>query len=116
MRILSSSSITRNHKPHRQAIYGIIELASKPAFSKSEVQPMPSLEERVQALEQKHAELEKTIELQTIAIGALVNKATLERLNERYDKLFEVLINHDEFTNKQLTELRGQLIELDGKI
>jgi|SRR5579883_2776450 len=77
---------------------------------------MPSLEERVQALEQKHAELEKTIELQTIAIGALVNKATLERLNERYDKLFEALINHDEFTNKQLTELRGQLIELGGKI
>jgi uncharacterized coiled-coil protein SlyX len=77
---------------------------------------MPSLEERMQALEQKHAELEKTIELQTIAIGALVNKAALERLNERYDKLFETLINHDEFTNRQLAELRGQLIELDGKI
>jgi hypothetical protein len=58
----------------------------------------------------------KTIELQTIAIGALVNKAMLERLNEKYDKLFESLINHDQFTNQQLTELRGQLIEIDGKI
>jgi len=38
-------------------------------------------------IEQKHAELEKTIELQTFATGALVNKAPLERLNESYDKL-----------------------------
>jgi septal ring factor EnvC (AmiA/AmiB activator) len=77
---------------------------------------MPSLEERMQALERKHTELEKTIELQTIAIGALVNKATLERLNERYDKLFETLINHDQLTNNRLVDLQNQLIELDGKI
>ncbi|HEU5376119.1 MAG TPA: hypothetical protein VFV38_11810 [Ktedonobacteraceae bacterium] len=77
---------------------------------------MPNLEERMQALEQKHSELEKTIELQTIAIGALVNKAALERLNEKYDKLFDVLITHDQFTNTQLAELREQQTEEDGKI
>jgi len=77
---------------------------------------MPDIEECMQALEQKHAEHEKTIELQTIAIGALANKATLERLNEKYDKLFETLTHHDEFTNMQLAELRNQFTELDGKI
>ena len=56
---------------------------------------MPSIEERLQAIEQEHNELKKTIELQTIAIGALVNKATLEKLNEKYDKIFDTLIAHD---------------------
>jgi chromosome segregation ATPase len=84
---------------------------------------MPSIEERLQALErehqaleQEHAELRKTIELQTIAIGALVNKATLEQLNEKYDKIFDALIAHDRLTNEQLAERRTQHIELDGKI
>jgi chromosome segregation ATPase len=84
---------------------------------------MPTFEERLQAIEQEHTELErehnelkKTIELQTIAIGALVNKAALEKLNEKYDKIFDALTNHDRFTNEQLAELRTQLIETDGKI
>jgi len=77
---------------------------------------MPSIEERLQSLEQEHTVLKKTIELQTIAIGALVNKAALEKLNEKYDKLFETLINHDRFTNEQLAEFRSQQNELDGKI
>ena len=77
---------------------------------------MPTLEERLQALEQEHAELKKAIELQTIAIGALVNKTTLEKLNEKYDKIFETLMAHDRFTNEQLAELRKQQIEEDGKI
>ena len=77
---------------------------------------MPSIEERLQAIEQEHTELKKTIELQTIAIGALVNKATLEKLNEKYDKIFDALTNHDRFTNEQLAELRTQQIETDGKI
>jgi chromosome segregation ATPase len=77
---------------------------------------MPSIEERLQALEQEHTQLKKTIELQTIAIGALVNKAALERLNEKYDKIFDALTNHDRFTNEQLAELRTQQIETDGKI
>jgi hypothetical protein len=74
------------------------------------------IEREHQNLEQEHAQLKKTIELQTIAIGALVNKAALEKLNEKYDKLFEVLITHDRLTNEQLAELRSQQIELDGKI
>lgn len=77
---------------------------------------MPTIEERLQAIEREHAELKKTLELQTIAIGALVNKTTLERLKEQYDKLFDTLIAHDHFTNQQLAELRGQLLEQDGKI
>ena len=84
---------------------------------------MPTIEERLQAverehqvLEREHTQLKKTIELQTIAIGALVNKAALERLNEKYDKIFDALIAHDQFTNQQLAELRGQYTELDGKV
>jgi hypothetical protein len=77
---------------------------------------MSTIEERLQAIEQEHAELKKTIELQTIAIGALVNKAALEKLNEKYDKIFDALANHDHFTNEQLAELRTQQIETDGKI
>ena len=77
---------------------------------------MPNIEERLQTLEQEHTELKKTIELQTIAIGALVNKATLEKLNEKHDRLFDTLIAHDRFTNEQLAELRSQQIEEDGKI
>jgi hypothetical protein len=77
---------------------------------------MSTIEERLQALEDEHTILKKTIELQTIAIGALVNKAALEKLNEKHDKLFETLISHDHFTNEQLAELRNQQNELDGKI
>ena len=77
---------------------------------------MPTIEERLQALEQEHTQLKKTTELQTIAIGALVNKATLEQLNEKYDRIFEALMAHDRFTNEQLAELRGQQTEEDGKI
>ena len=84
---------------------------------------MPTIEERLQALErehqtleQEHTELKKTIELQTIAIGALVNKAALEKLNEKYDKIFDVLMAHDSLTNERLGDMQGQLIELNGKI
>jgi phage shock protein A len=84
---------------------------------------MPTIEERLQilerehqTLEQEHAELKKTIELQTIAIGALVNKAALERLNEKYDKMFDTLIAHDRLTNERLGDIQSQVIDLDGKI
>ena len=76
---------------------------------------MPTIEERLQTLEQEHTELKKTIELQTIAIGALVNKATLEKLNEKYDKIFDVLMAHDRFTNERLGDIQNQLTEQDGK-
>ena len=87
---------------------------------------MPTIEERLQALEreherletleQEHTQLKKTIELQTIAIGALVNKATLEKLNEKYDKMFDTLMAHDRLTNERLGDIQNQLIEQDGKI
>lgn len=77
---------------------------------------MASIEERLTALEHDQAALKEKMELQTIAIGALVTKATLERLNEKYDKLFEALIAHDRFTNEQLAELRTQQLNLEGRI
>ena len=84
---------------------------------------MATIEDRLQSLEQEqtelkktHVEIKKTIELQTIAIGALVNKATLEKLNDKYEKLFDTLIEHDRFTNEQLAELRDHQIETDGKV
>ncbi len=77
---------------------------------------MATIEERVQALEQEHAELKKALELQTVAIGALVSKTTLEKLIEQYDKLFDTLIAHDRLTNERLGLLQTQVIELDGKM
>ncbi len=77
---------------------------------------MPTLEERLQALEQEHTQLKKTTELQTIAIGALANKFTLEQLNEEYNRIFDALMAHDRFTNEQLAELREQQTQQDGKI
>ena len=50
---------------------------------------MATIEERLQALEQEHTQLKQTTELQTIVIGALANKAPLEQLNEKYDRLLE---------------------------
>lgn len=88
-----------------------------------EKKQVATIEDRLKTLEQEHIELKethtelrKTIELQTIAIGALVNKATLEKLNEKYDKLFDTLIVHDQFTNQQLAEVRDQITEVDGKV
>ena len=85
---------------------------------------MATFEERLMAIEHEHAELKhnntelkKTVELQTIAIGALVNKATLERLNEKNDNIFNALMAHDQFTNQQLAELREKMeVEVEGKI
>lgn len=64
---------------------------------------MPTIEERLQALEQEHTQLEqehtqlkKTIELQTTVIEALANKAPLEELSEKYNKL----IAQGGFTNE----------------
>lgn len=92
---------------------------------------MPTLEERVQALEQESAErkkrvqaleqenteLKQKIELHTIAIGGLINKAMLESLNEKNDKIFKALENHDKLTNMQLAELREKVeVDIEGKL
>lgn len=84
---------------------------------------MPTIEERLQAIEQEHTELKRSntelqraVELMNIALGALVNKATLEKVNEQNNKIFDTLMRHDQFTNQQLAELRGQFTELDGKV
>ena len=78
---------------------------------------MPTIEERMQALEQEHAELKQKIELQTIAISGLVNKTMLERISEKNDKIFQTLITHDEFTNRQLSEFRERVeVQVEGKI
>jgi chromosome segregation ATPase len=91
---------------------------------------MPTIEERLQALEQEHqtlerehTELKKTIELQTIAIRALVSKeafeklqATVEEMQEQNGKLFDTLIAHDHLTNERLEDIQNQIIEQDNKL
>jgi ABC-type Fe3+-citrate transport system substrate-binding protein len=91
---------------------------------------MPTIEERLQALErehqtleQEHTQLKKTIELQTIAIRALVSKEAFEKLQDTVEKtqeqntrIFDALMAHDRLTNEQLADLRSQQIEEDGKI
>ncbi len=73
------------------------------------------IDQRFTRMEMDNAHLKKTVELHAVALGALVNKASLEKLNEKYDKLFDSLIAHDRFTNQQLAEVRGQIVELEGK-
>jgi SMC interacting uncharacterized protein involved in chromosome segregation len=86
--------------------------------------------EQLQTLKREHSELKKTIELQTIAIRALVSKeafeklqntveeiqATAEKSQEQNGKLFDVLNNHNIFTNERFGDIQTQLVELDGKI
>jgi len=98
---------------------------------------MPTIEERLQALEQENAARKqeiathkKTEELLTIAVRALVSKEAFEKLqdtvektqetvkisHEQNGKLFDVLNTHNVFTNERLGDIQNQLIELDGKI
>lgn len=84
---------------------------------------MATVEERLTAIEHKYVdlkhdndELKKNVELHTIAIGALVNKGTLEKINEQNGKIFDALIAHDQITNMQLAELREGEAKLDGKV
>src|SRR5579875_1220990 len=89
-----------------------------------EVNHMAKFEERLAALEQEQAklkqdntELKQKVELQTIALGGLVNKTMLERINEKNDKIFQSLIAHDKFTNQQLSEFREKVeVQIEGKI
>ncbi len=83
---------------------------------------MPSLEERVQALEQEIVARIKAEELLTIAVRALVSKEafenlqeTVEKSQEQHGKLFDVLNKHNIFTNERLVDVQNQIIELDGK-
>jgi hypothetical protein len=82
-----------------------------------------TIEQEHQALKQGHTEPKKTIELQTIAIRALVAKEafeklqdTVEKTQEQNGKLFDTLIMHDRLTNEQLVELRSQQAALNGKL
>jgi hypothetical protein len=84
---------------------------------------MATIEERLQALEQENAARKKAEELLTIAVRALVSKEafgklqdTVEKSQEQNGKLFDVLNNHNIFTNERLGDIQNQLIELDGKI
>ena len=76
---------------------------------------MASIEERLTALEQENAALKKSDELQTIALRALVTKDAFEALRETNNKIFDVLMSHDQLTNERLGDLQTQMIELDGK-
>ncbi len=84
---------------------------------------MPTLEERVQALEKEPAERKHSEEMLTIAVRALVSKEAFEKLqetNEKYQeqngKLFNVIINQNALHNEQLTDLQGHIIDVNGKL
>jgi len=77
---------------------------------------MASLEERLTALEQENAALKKAVELQLIALRALVTKDAFEALRETNNKIFDVLTSHDQLANERLGDLQTQVIQLDGKI
>lgn len=84
---------------------------------------MPTLEERVQALEKELAERKHSEEMLTIAVRALVSKEAFEKLQETIEhyqeqngKLFNVLINQGTLHNERMTDLQGQIIDLDGNM
>jgi hypothetical protein len=77
---------------------------------------MSTIEERLTALEQENAALKKSVELQMIALRALVTKDTFEALRETNNKIFDVLMSHDQLTNERLGDLQTQVVGLDGKI
>ena len=85
---------------------------------------MATFEERLTAVEQgqvelrhDNVELRQKVELQAAAIGGMSNRAMLERINEKNDKIFQALITHDQFINHQLAELRERVeVQVEGKI
>ncbi|HLL79876.1 MAG TPA: hypothetical protein VKT25_10270 [Ktedonobacteraceae bacterium] len=84
---------------------------------------MPTREERVQALEKELAERKHSEEMLTIAVRALVSKEafeklqeTIERYQEQNGKLFNVIINQNTLHNERLTDLQGQIIDVNGKL
>src|SRR5215472_2100024 len=84
---------------------------------------MATLEERVQTLEQEIATRKQAEEMLTIAVRALVSKEAFEKLQETIEesqeqngKLFNVLINQGTLHNERMTNLQGQIIDLDGNM
>lgn len=84
---------------------------------------MATIEERVQALEQEISARKQAEEMLTIAVRALVSKEAFEKLQETIEesqeqngKLFNVLINQGTLHNERMTNLQGQIIDLDGSM
>jgi flagellar capping protein FliD len=89
---------------------------------------MATIEERLQALEQEHTQLKKTIELQTIAIRALVSKEAFEKLQDTVEKIktsqeslkldFEHqekrIIHFERQTNDQFTNINDRLTNVQA--
>jgi hypothetical protein len=85
------------------------------------IQALEREHERLQTLEQEHTQLKKTIELQTIAIRALVSKEAFEKLQDTVGRLetaqenlklnFERqekrIIRFEQQTNDQLTAIKA---------
>lgn len=120
-----------------QPNYAIIELASELVVKERKAASMPSIEERLQALEQENAARKRTEEalmqeiavrkqteeMLTIAVRALVSKETFEKLQdtvetfqEQNGKLFNVLINQGALHNERMTDLQSQLITQNNKV
>jgi molybdopterin synthase catalytic subunit len=90
------------------------------------VQALEREHERLQALEQEHTQLKKTIELQTIAIRALVSKEAFEKLQDTVENIktsqenlkldFERqekrIVHFERQTNDQFAEIRADITTL----
>jgi uncharacterized coiled-coil protein SlyX len=91
---------------------------------------MPTIEERIQALEQENAVRKQTEELLMIAVRALVSKEAFEKLHdtveelqdtvkasqEQHGKLFNVLINQGALHNERMGDLQSQLLAQDDNM
>jgi hypothetical protein len=77
---------------------------------------MATIEERLTTLEQEHVALKNAVELQTIALQALVTKDAFEGLCDTNNKIFDALMSHDQLTNERLGNQQTQITNLDGKV
>jgi hypothetical protein len=85
------------------------------------IQALEREHERLQTLEQEHTQLKKTIELQTIAIRALVSKESFEKLQDTvgrietaqeslkldFERQEKRIIRFEQQTNDQLTAIKA---------
>jgi chromosome segregation ATPase len=109
---------------YNRAIYERTWLLSPQSSDEwKEVMSMTTLEQRVQALEQEIAARKQAEEMLTIAVRALVSKEAFEKLQETIEesqeqngRLFNVLINQGTLHNERMTNLQGQIIDLDGNM
>jgi len=92
-------------------------------FGVKEVMLMPTIKERVQALEQENIARKKAEELLTISVQALASKEAFEALQEKVEtyqkkneRIFENIESQFKVTSKWYADLQDQITNLDGNV